>query len=163
MSKSIEQLSTIKLVGLKVQTSNAYEMNQATAKIGVTMRRFFTERLQDKIFYRKNPGRVFAVYTNYESDEHGEYTYFLGEEVYSFENIEQKYATLTIPAQTYVKFTSNPGQMPDVVINMWKNIWKMNTYELGGQRAYVADFEIYDERSQNPNNAVCDIYIGITK
>jgi nucleotidyltransferase substrate binding protein (TIGR01987 family) len=46
---------------------------------------------------------------------------------------------------------------------MWQNIWKMNTADLGGKRAYIADFEVYDERSQNPEQAVLDIYIGIKK
>jgi len=44
---------------------------------------------------------------------------------------------------------------------MWQNIWKMNVADLGGIRAYIADFEVYDERSQNPEQAVLDIYIGI--
>ena len=70
---------------------------------------------------------------------------------------------MSIPAQTYVKFTSPPGQMPAAVIGMWQKIWKMSAAELGGKRAFVADFEVYDERSMDPNNATVDIYIGITK
>ena len=53
--------------------------------------------------------------------------------------------------------------MPAVCIDMWQNIWKMNAADLGGQRAYIADFEVYYERSQNPEQAVLDIYIGIQK
>jgi len=161
MNKSIEQLPGIKLVGITARTSNMLEMSQDTAKIGATMQNFFINGMQLQILERKNPGKVFAVYTYYESDEHGEYTYFLGEEVDDFEKIPQGFETLTIPAQVYVKFTSDGGQMPDIVIDMWQNIWKMNEHSLGGQRAYIADFEIYDERSQNPKHAVLDIYIGI--
>ena len=106
---------------------------------------------------------MFAVYTNYESDEHGEYTYFLGEEVNDFEDIQQGFETLTIPTQTYVKFTSSPGKIPAVVIDMWQKIWQMKAADLGGERAYIADFEVYDERSKNPDHAVLDIYIGIKK
>jgi predicted transcriptional regulator YdeE len=161
MNKNIEQLPIIKLVGITACTSNGAEMNPSTAKIGTTMQRFFMDGMQDKISHRKNPGKVFAVYTNYESDEHGAYTYFLGEEVTSFENIGQEFEMLTIPTQTYVKFTSNSGEIPEVVIDMWQNIWKMDASELGGKRVYVADFEIYDERSRDPSNAILDIYIGI--
>ncbi len=164
MSKTtIEQLPAIKLVGIAVRTSNIEEMNPDTAKIGAAMQQFFMEGMQTKISRRKNPGKAFAVYTNYESDEHGEYDYFLGEEVDDFADVPHRFEILTIPAQTYVKFTSNPGRMPDVVIDMWQNIWKMNNSELGGQRAYIADFEVYDERSKDPSNAVLDIYIGIKK
>ena len=161
MNKNIQQLSEIKLVGITERTSNAREMNPETAKIGSAMQKFFGNSMQEQILRRKNPGTVFAVYTNYESDEHGHYTYFLGEEVNDFENIQQGFETLTIPGQTYVKFTSDPGKMPAVCINMWQNIWKMKAADLGGKRAYIADFEVYDERSQNPEHAILDIYISI--
>lgn len=163
MNKIIQQLSEIKLVGITTRTATRYEMNPDTAKIGSTNQKFFASGLQAQIPHRKNPGRIFAVYTNYESDEHGEYTYFLGEEVSVFENTPQDLITLTIPAQTYVKFTSDPGQMPRVVIEMWQNIWQMGESTLGGPRSYVADFEIYDERSEDSQNTVLDIYIGIKK
>lgn len=161
MKKSIEKLEKIKLVGITVRTSNASEMNPMTAKIGLTMERFFGEGLQNKIANRKKPGTVFAVYTDYESDEHGAYSYFLGEEVHSFDKVEPELQMLTISPQTYVKLTAGSGKMPDVVVDMWKNIWKMNAADLGGQRAYQADFEVYDERSQDPNNAILDIYVGL--
>ncbi|HJD56214.1 MAG TPA: GyrI-like domain-containing protein [Rickettsia endosymbiont of Pyrocoelia pectoralis] len=160
MNKVTTQLLEIKLVGITARTSNSAEFNPDTAKIGATMQKFFGG-LQDKILNRKNPGKVFAVYTNYESDANGEYTYFLGEEVNSFYNIDEDFETLTVPRQTYAKFTSNSGQMPSVVIDMWQKIWSMDTERLGGERAYIADFEVYDERSIDPNNAVLDIYIGI--
>jgi predicted transcriptional regulator YdeE len=163
MNKTITALPEVKLVGITARTSNTREMNPDTAKIGATMQRFFTDGMQAQIMERKNPGTVFAVYTNYESDEHGQYTYFLGEEVNDFENIPQGFEKLTILPQTYVKFTSTPGKMPAVCIDMWQHIWKMNAAGLGGKRAYIADFEVYDERSQNPEQAVLDIYIGIRK
>lgn len=160
MNKTTKTLSEIKLVGITARTSNALEMNPDTAKIGTTMQKFFSGA-QAQILQRKKPGTVFAVYTNYETDEHGQYTYFLGEEVNDFENIPLGLETLTIPTQNYIKFTSNPGRMPHVCIDMWQNIWEMKEEDLGGKRAYVADFEIYDERCQDLNNAVLDIYIGI--
>jgi predicted transcriptional regulator YdeE len=36
--------------------------------------------------------------------------------------------------------------------------------DLGGKRAYIADFEIYDPRkSQDHNNVTLEIYVGISK
>ncbi|XVN40591.1 MAG: GyrI-like domain-containing protein [Rickettsia endosymbiont of Argas persicus] len=152
MNKIIEQLPEIKLIGITAITSNEAEMNPDTAKIGETMHKFLLEGLQSKIPNRKNPRKVFAVYTNYESDKNGKYTYFLGEEVTFFENMEEGFEALTIPPQTYTKFTSDPGIIPKVVIDMWQNIWKMeDTSGLDGQRAYLANFEIYDERSMDIN------------
>lgn len=160
MKKNITKLPEVKLVGISVRTSNELEMNPATAQIGATMQRFFMNNMQAKILNRKNSGRVFAVYTDYESNEHGPYTYFLGEEVTIFDKLDQGFETLVISPQNYMKFTSNPGVMPKVVIDMWQNIWQMTESDFGGQRAYLADFEIYDERSHDSSQAVVDIYIG---
>ncbi len=160
MKKNITQLPEIKLVGINVRTSNVLEMNPATAQIGATMQRFFMDNMQAKILNRKNSGRVFAVYTDYESNEHGPYTYFLGEEVTIFDKLDDGFKTLVISPQNYMKFTSNQGVMPKVVIDMWQAIWKMTESDFDGPRSYLADFEIYDERSHDSNQAVVDIYIG---
>ena len=37
----------------------------------------------------------------------------------------------------------------------------MTSDDLGGERRYSTDFEVYDERAANPQNAVLDIYVGI--
>lgn len=161
MKKAIIQLPEIKLVGISTRTNNASEINPDTAKIGLMIQRFFSKKAQEKIIHRKHPGRIFSVYTNYENDLHGDYTYFIGEEVTSLNDINNELVALTIPADTYVKFTSDPGMMPEIIIEMWQNIWKMSPQELGGERAYVADFEIFSDQSFNQDNATADIYIGI--
>ena len=161
MKKIIIDLPEIKLVGITAKTNNNDEMDPAKAKIGATLQQYFGQHLAAKIKNKKNSGTVFCVYTWYESDSTGNYTYFVGEEVNSFEEIPEDFAEITIPYQNYVKFTNNPGQMPLVCIDMWQNIWKMEDEDLGGKRSYVADFEIYDQRSLDPQNTVLDIYIGI--
>jgi predicted transcriptional regulator YdeE len=102
-----------------------------------------------------------SVYTEYDSNEHGDYTYFIGEEVSSFENTPPALQKLTIPAAQYQKFTTSSGKMPEVVINAWQQIWKMSANDFAGNRAYIADFEVYDHRAIDPMNASLDIYIGI--
>lgn len=163
MQKTMTTLRELKLVGITTRTSNAqlFERDPQVNKIAATVQKYFHNRLAEKIKERKNPGTTFCVYTNYESDVNGDYTYFIGEEVTSFEGLDKELELLTIPVQNYSKFTNQPGPMPTVCIDMWQNIWKMNATDLGGERAYIADFEVYDERSQNPEDAVLDIYIGI--
>lgn len=51
--------------------------------------------------------------------------------------------------------------MPEVVINAWQQIWKMSSDDFGGDRAYKADFEVYDQRAIDSTNTSLDIYIGI--
>lgn len=161
MKKIHVQLPEIKLVGITIRTNNAIEMNPSLAKIPLTIQKYFHNGLAEKILTRKNPGTTFCAYTNYESDFKGDYTYFIGEEVTSFEHVNEGFATLTIPPQNYTKFTNQPGLMPDVCVDMWKAIWTMKSSDLGGKRAYMTDFEVYDERSHNPQNTTLDVYIGV--
>jgi predicted transcriptional regulator YdeE len=117
--------------------------------------------LPAKFPHRVKPETTFCVYTDYESDITGDYTYFIGEEVSSFETIPEGFQTLSIPAQTYAKFTTEPGPMPDVVIGAWQKIWQMTPEDFGSQRRFSADFELYDERASDHQNATLDVYIGI--
>lgn len=151
------QLQEIKLLGITARTNNASEMDQNTAKIGATMHKYSSEQLASKIPNRKHPGVTYCVYTDYENDMNGDYTYFIGEEVSEFSEQQEGLQKLVIPAQKYTKFTSDRGAMPMVCINLWQKIWQ----EFDGQRGYIADFELYDARAADPQNTVMDIYIGI--
>jgi predicted transcriptional regulator YdeE len=64
--------------------------------------------------------------------------------------------------QKYVKFTTTPVPMPDVIVNAWNSIWKMSSAELEGKRRYHTDYEIYDERAKDHQNIILDIWVGIT-
>lgn len=153
----------IKLVGIKARTCNKNEQNWQEGKIFPCVQRYFQEGLAERIPHRQAPGTTLCVYTEYESDVNGNYTYFIGEEVESFENVPEEFSTHTIPAQIYTKFTTQPGAMPSVLKNAWDHIWTMTPKELGADRAYIADFEVYDERAADHNNIVLDIYIGLKK
>lgn len=53
------------------------------------------------------------------------------------------------------------GKMPEVVITAWQQIWEMTPEDFGGNRAYQADFELYDQRASDLANTSLDIYIGV--
>lgn len=161
MKKQLTTQPEIKLIGLTARTNNQNEMNPSTAKIGGLVGQFFGGNMAAKIANRAKPGVTLSVYTNYDSNELGDYTYFIGEEVNSFDEVPAGFETLTIPASKYQKFTTEAGKMPDVVIDAWMKIWKMSSEDLGGSRTYVADFEIYDQRAADPMNASLDVFIGI--
>jgi predicted transcriptional regulator YdeE len=163
LTKTTSKLDEIKLIDITTRTNNANGFNSdlATNKLAATVYRYFHSGLANKIAARKNPGITFCVYTNYESDFTGGYTYFISEEVTNFDEVSECFEKLIIPTQNYVKLTSQAGQMPIVCIDMWKEVWNMSTSDLGGTRAYIAGFEIYDQRSCDHNNTILDIYIGI--
>ena len=161
MKKELVNKPEIKLVGLTVRTNNKNEMNAEASKIGKLASHFWSQNIASQIPHRINPGVTLSVYTEYDSNEHGDYTYFIGEEVSSFENVSSEFQRLTIPAAKYQKFTTPEGRMPQVVINAWQRIWKMSSNDFGGERAYIADFEVFDQRANDPVQASLDIYIGI--
>jgi predicted transcriptional regulator YdeE len=165
MEKTTTTLPEIKLVGISARTNNAnmFEMNPTNNKIAATVQQYFHGGLLEKIEHRKIPGVTCCVYTDYESDFTGDYTYFIGEEVEEFTDMTGGFVTHTIPEQIYTKFTNGPAPMPGVCIAMWQQIWQMTPDDFGGQRAYIADFEVYDERALDHQNVILDIYIGIKK
>ena len=161
MKQTATQLKEIKLFGITCRTNNNLEMDPSTAQIGATLQKYFEENLATTLVNRKSPGTTYCVYTEYESDATGDYTYFVGEEVNSLDTVPEGMMALTIPPQHYTKFTTKAGSMPMVCISAWQEIWGMSSKELGEQRAYKADFEIYDNRAADPHAAILDIYIGI--
>lgn len=159
MQKTMTQRSQIKLMGLEVRTNNRLEWSE-DGRIPGLVQQYFSQQIMNSIPNRKTPGVIYCAYLDYESDENGDYTFVIGEEVSAFEG---GLAQHTIPSQDYVKFTSSSGPMPDVVKNAWMHIWQGGETNLGGKRLFKADFEVYDERAGDPQNTVLDIYIGIQK
>ena len=51
--------------------------------------------------------------------------------------------------------------LEEVIREVWQRIWAMSEKELGGQRAFLCDYEIYDQRSADPENAQIDVYVGL--
>lgn len=161
MDKKQVRFSGALLMGIQVRTHYQSELSPLTSKIGPCIQRYWQERIADQLVNRKNPGRLFAVYTNYESDQAGGYTYFLGEEVSSVDNVPEGFSAIKLPEGNYSLFTTQPAPLPHVILDAWYNIWQMTAEELGGMRRFHSDFEIYDERAANPMAAVVDIYVGI--
>lgn len=160
MKKTIVDLPKKDIMGVSVRTNNANEMS-SKGQIGPLVARYRGENLANDIPHSKEPGVTYVVYTDYASDEFGDYTFLLGEQVFNIEETPNGFKLVTIPAGKYVKFTTNPGRVPDIIIKSWMQIWQMSPEELGGQRTYKADFEVHDKRAVDQEQAVVDIYVGI--
>jgi predicted transcriptional regulator YdeE len=149
------------VVGIEASTNNTKEAGQ-DAIIGKLWQQFLSEGLLNKI-----PGRVdhsiIAVYTDYATDWRGQYTFILGAKVQPVPNpvIPEGMVVKTVPAGKYAVFTSERGPVAKVVVETWKRIWAYYQSPANGQRAYGADFEVYDQRAADPNNAEVDIYVGV--
>lgn len=148
-----EQIELFNIIGISIETTN--ENGQSMADIGQVWDRFYSENIFTEI-PAKIDENIHAIYTDYESDYQGKYTFMLGCKVSSLEKIPEGFEGLTLKGGRYLKYTAK-GKMPDAVVSKWQEIWK-NDDKL--DRAYTADFEVYGEKSQDPENAVVDLYIA---
>jgi predicted transcriptional regulator YdeE len=149
------------VVGIAASTNNAKEAGP-DGIIGKQWQRFMSEGLLNKIPDRVDQSIV-AVYTDYASDANGQYTFVLGAKVKPVPNpkIPEGMVVKTVPAGHYAVFTSPRGPAAKVVPQTWQQIWTYFQSPQNGQRAYQADFEVYDQRAADPNNVQVDIYVGV--
>lgn len=148
-----------RVVGISTRTTNAEEMS-GKGVIAKQWDRFMKERLLSKI-PNKIDSDILVVYTDYESDANGAYTYIIGARVTSVDDVPPGMVAKKVPAGRYAVFTSEKGIVGKVVPEAWSRIWALPKSAPGGNRAYQADFEVYDQRSADPQNAQVDIYVGI--
>lgn len=148
------ELEEINLAGISLKTKTTNANGQANIDCGKLWQEFKEQNYIDKI-----PGKltneILAVYYKYEGDYTQPYSYFIGCKVGAGTEIPKGLEGLAIPKATYKKITAK-GKMPGAIAEAWKEIWSSNV-----PRAYKADFEIYDERSKDPNNAEIDIFLSI--
>ena len=145
------------VVGLGARTSNAREMTRH-AMIPRQWDRPIRSNALETIPNRINSS-IIALYTDYESDAEGAYTYVLGVMVSSIADIPQNMVSKEVPGGTYAVIPSQRGPVAEVVVDVWKHVWSDS--ELSAHRSYRTDFEVYDHRATNPQDAQVDVYIGI--
>jgi predicted transcriptional regulator YdeE len=147
------------VVGIAVRTSNAEQMT-SERPIGKQWERLFKESVLTAI-PNKADANIVALYTEYASDKDGAYTYVLGARVSKVENLPAGMVAKEVPAGRYAVFTSERGTVQKVVVEMWQRVWATPKGALGGDRTYKSDYEVYDQRAQNPADAVVDLYVAV--
>ncbi len=155
--KPTEQIA-FDVIGIEVRTNNAQEATSGGA-IPQQWQRLYMQGVLDQIPDRLDQS-VVAVYTKYASDWNGDYNYILGARVKPGTKPPAGMVLVSVPAGKYMEFTSARGPAPQVVPNLWKEIWTYFHEPGNPVRAYRADFEVYDEIS-NPNSIQMKIYVGV--
>jgi predicted transcriptional regulator YdeE len=159
MPKVVHQ-TAFSIAGIEVRTSNAKEAT-SEGVIGKQWQKFFQDGVLQKI-PNKIDGNVYAVYSDYASDHNGEYSLTIGAKIADGSQVPAGFVVKTVPAGNYAVVTSEKGPVAGVVIAAWQRVWDLEQKkELGGTRAYKADFEFYDQRAANPQEAQVDIYLGL--
>ncbi|TCI89960.1 GyrI-like domain-containing protein [Tenacibaculum sp. M341] len=149
------QKENLKIIGISVRTTN--QNQQAAKDIPALWEQFVTTNVIDKI-PNKLDGKVFSVYTDYESDYMGSYTTILGCEVSSLENVPEGMTTVEIPADFYTNFTINGQLNENIVYNKWLEIWQSDI-----KRSYHSDFEVYEKSTLKEQKGTVNIYIATEK
>ncbi len=143
------------IMGIKRRTSNAD--GRSVADIPACWQDFLSQQVAAKIPNRAKTPAFFSVYSEYESDWTGEYSFMIGSEVTKADKIPEGLAITRIPAQTYAVFKA-AGPMPDALLAVWMSIWGTNL-----PRTYTCDFEWYDARFTRPENKEIDVYVAINE
>lgn len=140
------------VIGIAVTTTN--QNGQAQSDIGELWQRFFRNDIINQIPDKVNDD-VYCIYTDYESDANGVYTTLLGCKVTSLENVPEGFVGKTIPKARFRLYKST-GKLPDCVLATWTYIWQTPV-----ERRYLADFDVYGRKAQDPHNAEVKTYLSV--
>jgi len=146
------------VIGIEARTDNAKE-STANGIIPKQWQKFFSEGMIGQI-QNKTGSNLYAVYSDYASDHNGEYTYVVGAAVKDGTAAPTGMVVRRVSAGQYAVLTTDVGPFAKVVPAAWQRIFKLEE-EGKLKRAYKTDFEIYDQRAQDPQNAQIDIYVGV--
>lgn len=146
-------IEPFKIIGISIQTTN--ENNQASKDIAALWGRFMEENLLTKI-PNKACSDIYSLYTSYEGDHTQPYTTILGCRVENLDEIPVGMIGKSIVGGKYFKTSTKGDLMQGLIVKQWEKIFGMDL-----DRTYVADFEIYGKKAQNPSAAEVDVFVGI--
>ncbi|MGY6520545.1 MAG: GyrI-like domain-containing protein [Mongoliitalea sp.] len=147
-------MESFRLIGLKLSKKTSNEQGQSSKDCG-DLWQYFEENKVSSLIPDKISEAIYAVYYDYEHDEQGKFSYFIGCPVEFHANKPEGLDELIIPNQKYHQEVAK-GQLPTCISEVWNQIWNSAI-----PRKFGFDFEIYDERNVNWNDAEVDIYISI--
>ena len=123
--------------GLSVRTNNSNEFDPKTSKIGKLHHDFDADVTVDY----KAGARVYAIYYDFASDMHGDYSVLAGaDQVVAAKQLLEE---VVIQEGDYLLFKGK-GEVPGVIFETWQKVWDYFKEEKEeAKRAYTTDFEYY--------------------
>ncbi|CAN7217351.1 GyrI-like domain-containing protein [Acidovorax sp. LjRoot66] len=137
-----EKIPAFRVAGIAVRTRNSDEMNPETSRIGGLWDRFFSESWEHKLPRPGADGRIFGVYSAYESNEQGAFDVLAGVAAPEDAQVVGGASTIAIEAGDYLVFHGQ-GSMPQMVIDAWGEVWRYFGENPQIQRRFTTDFEAY--------------------
>ena len=156
MEHQIVTQESFTIIGMELKTTTQ------NGKNCIDIPRFWEKIIQkgqiDAIPNRKEPGTLLGICADFEPD--GGFSYIVAAEVSDTVDIPAGMIARTIPAATYAVFTAR-GKMPAAIQEAFKYIYQEWLPHSTCRRGESAEFELYDARYQNGENAEADIYVPI--
>lgn len=159
MEPKFVSLDAMYLTGIATRTTNAEEMSEA-GKIAGLWEQFFATGVTGRISDIKQPHYTYTLYAQYENGAQGEYTVLIGHEAHAADRTEEGLEAIAVPAAKYAVFTTERGPVGEVVTEAWQKIWAWSA-TAAERRTFTGDFERYDGRDFNPQDAVVQIFVAV--
>lgn len=141
-----ETLPAFDVTGFQIRTSNANAMDT----IGPLWGRVHEQGLGRA--GKDGAQRLYAVYSNYESDHNGEYDFMIGTATQPDDDAPDGQTHQRIPDGRYAVVTAR-GEIPGALIETWMKIWESDL-----PRAFTSDFEIHDPNTPGE----VEIWLSVT-
>lgn len=138
------------VIGIAVRTTNEAEADPSRGLLGGLWARAGAPGTFDHVASRADD-RLYAVLTDYESDENGAYTQVVGVRVTRLTGPPEGMVAVRVPAARCLK-TEARGPMPGALIEAWRQVWK-HTDPL---RAFTTDLEVHTDEGADLLVAVHD-------
>jgi predicted transcriptional regulator YdeE len=148
-----QQLTSFFVIGITVRTSN--QNGQAAQDIPALWQRFYSENVSEQI-KGSITNDVYSVYTEYDGDYMQPYTTLIGHRVENLDYIPDGMRGIIIAGGEFAKWQVKGDLSKGLVFNAWTEIWNTDL-----QRAYQADFEVYNAAADDPRDVEAEIYVGL--
>jgi predicted transcriptional regulator YdeE len=149
--------ATAQTIGMRGSAHHSVSLRRNA--IAPQWQRFFQNGMLAKI-PNKIGTNIYALYSDYSSGRNGAYSFVIGALVRDGTIAPDGMVLKTVPGGRFAVLGSDKGPLPKVVPGAWRKAWKLEDQKKL-QRRYETDFEIYDQRSQDPQNGRVDIYVGM--
>ncbi len=158
MEYKIVSKDSFSIIGVELITTLSDEKD--FGEIPSFWEKVLSDGLIDTIPNKKNHEAILGLSMNFKAD--GTFSYVIGAEVLTSENVPDGMVCSTIPAAQYAVFTAH-GQIPKSIQDTSKYIYKEWFPKSEYKRTEAPEFELYDERCQRGENAEVDIYIPVMR
>ncbi|MEZ4911154.1 MAG: GyrI-like domain-containing protein [Saprospiraceae bacterium] len=150
---SNQTIQKFSVIGISVRATN--ENGQASQDIPALWNKFMAEGIAEQI-PNKIDNSIYCIYTEYEKDHSKPYTTILGCKVENLDTIPNGMVGKAFDEATYTKHIAKGNVLQGMVFGEWTKIWNSDL-----DRTFTADFEVYGEKAQNPENAEVDIFVAV--